>query len=40
MVSIGRLLSVRITGATATSLVGEIDSASFDRNSQSEGDLA
>src|SRR5262249_48628966 len=33
MDSIGRLLPVRITGATATSLVGEIESAGFDRNS-------
>jgi len=38
--SIGRLLPVRITGATANSLVGEIESVDFVRNSQLEGDLA
>ena len=37
---LGRLLPVRITGATANSLMGEPLSDKFDSNSQLEGDMA
>lgn len=38
--SVGRLMAVRITGATANSLLGEVLCDKLNRNSQLEGDMA
>ena len=37
---VGRLLPIRITGATATSLIGEAWADSSTQNSRLEGDMA